>query len=195
MIWTRCTANTVVCACRTDRAEDHRRFYRQYYGGARVTRIAILGNAGSGKSALARSLAGEDIVVLDLDTIAWEPKSGAILRPRYAAISKLERFCSSHADWIVEGCYGDLIEAVLPWELELILLHPREEVYLRNCRNRSREPYKCLSKTEQDANLDTLLAWVSAYCTCGGSMSFIGHRAIFDRYDGPKRELNALPCG
>lgn len=160
-----------------------------------MTRIAIFGNAGSGRSTLARSLAGEDVVVLDLDTIAWEPKSSAILRPRYAAISKLERFCSSHSDWIVEGCYGDLIEAVLPWEPELIFLHPGEEVCLRNCRNRSWEPHKYLSKAEQDANLETLLAWVSAYYTCGGSMSFIGHRAIFDRYDGPKRELNALPRG
>jgi Fe-S cluster assembly ATPase SufC len=43
-------------------------------------------------------------------------------------------------------------------------------------------------------DLDTI-AWVSAYFTCGGSMSFSGHRAIFDRYDGPKRELSALPCG
>jgi adenylate kinase family enzyme len=160
-----------------------------------VTRIAIFGNAGSGKSTLARSLAGEDVVVLDLDTIAWVANSGAILRPRYAAISELEQFCSSHADWVVEGCYGDLIEAVLPWRPELILLHPGEEVCLRNCRNRSWEAHKYLSKAEQDANLETLLAWDSAYCTCGGSMSFIGHRAISDRYDGPKRELNAPPCG
>jgi adenylate kinase family enzyme len=155
-------------------------------------RFAIFGNAGSGKSTLARSLAGDGVAVLDLDTIAWEPRSGAILRSQHAAVDDLRRFCSSHAEWIVEGCYGDLIEAVLPWKPELIFLNPGEEACLRNCRNRAWEPHKYPSKAAQDASVKTLLAWVSAYYSCSGSMSFAAHRAIFDRYDGPKREVREM---
>jgi adenylate kinase family enzyme len=155
-------------------------------------RIVILGNAGSGKSTLARSLAREGGAVLDLDTIAWEPNSGAILRPQRAVVGDLKEFCSNHTDWIVEGCYGDLIETILTWKPELIFLNPGKEACLRNCRNRPWESYKYPSKAEQDANLETLLAWVSAYYTCGGPMSLAGHRAIFERYDGPKREVTRL---
>ena len=155
-------------------------------------RIAILGNAGSGKSTLARSLAAKGVAVLDLDTIAWEPNSGAILRPHVSVVGDLEKFCSGRADWIVEGCYGDLIETILPWNPELIFLNPGKEACLRNCRNRAWESHKYPSKAEQDASLETLLAWVSAYYTCSGSMSLAGHRAIFDRYDGPKREVTRL---
>jgi adenylate kinase family enzyme len=152
-------------------------------------RIAIMGNAGSGKTTLARSLAGSGVAVLDLDTIAWEPNAGAILRPIDAAHRELQRFCSRQSDWIVEGCYGDLIEAALRWQPELIFLNPGKEVCLRNCRNRPWEPNKYRSKAEQDANLETLLEWISAYYTCAGSMSLAGHRATYDAYNGPKREL------
>lgn len=152
-------------------------------------RIAIFGNAGSGKSTLARSLAYENVAVLDLDTIAWEPGTAARMRPLSAALDELRHFCSAHGRWIVEGCYGDLIEATLAWRPELIFINPGEEVCLRNCRNRSWEPHKYRSMAEQDSHLQTLFAWVSAYYTGAGSMSLAGHRRIYDAYDGPKREL------
>lgn len=124
-------------------------------------RIAIIGNAGSGKTTLARSLARDGVAVLDLDTIVWEPNAGAVLRPLNAARHELRKFCSSQADWIVEGCYGDLIEEALAWRPELIFLNPGEEICLRNCRHRPWESRKYRSKAEQDSNLETLLAWVS----------------------------------
>ena len=44
-------------------------------------RIAILGNSGSGKSTVARSLAARSgAVLLDLDTVAWEPGQIAVAR-------------------------------------------------------------------------------------------------------------------
>lgn len=156
-----------------------------------MKRIAIFGNAGSGKSTLARALAQEDLPVLDLDTIAWEPGSFARLRPQRDLLGEVERFCSSRAGWIVEGCYGDLIAAVLSWRPELIFMNPGEAVCLAHCRKRPWEPHKYRTKAEQDAHLQTLLAWVSAYYTGAGSLSLAGHRAIFDGYDGPKREILA----
>lgn len=44
-------------------------------------RVAILGNSGSGKSTLARQLSERrDVAMLDLDTVAWEPGTAAVLQ-------------------------------------------------------------------------------------------------------------------
>jgi hypothetical protein len=82
------------------------------------------------------SMSRDAVPILDLDNIVWEPNAGAICRPLNAARNKLQKFCSRQSDWIVEGCYGDLIEAALAWHPELIFLNPGEEICLRNCRNR-----------------------------------------------------------
>ena len=157
--------------------------------GDRRVRVAIFGNSGSGKSTRARELSNQgEIPVLDLDTIVWEPGRVAVRRPQDAILADLDRFCSTHDDWIVEGCYGDLIRGVLHWKPELLFMNLGEEACLRNCRNRPWEPHKYASKEEQDEKLEYLREWVSEYYRRDGDMSLLGHRAIFDAYDGPKRE-------
>lgn len=161
-------------------------------GGAGVTaRIVIIGNSGSGKSTLARRLAAPGQPVLDLDTIVWEPGQIAVPRPPEAVHADLDRFCAEHAAWIVEGCYGALAERLLAQgpEPELIFLNPGEAACLRNCRARPWEPHKYASKEAQDGKLELLLAWVSDYYRREGDASLARHRAIFDGYGGPKREL------
>jgi adenylate kinase family enzyme len=152
--------------------------------------IVIIGNAGSGKSTLARRLAGPaGTPVLDLDTIVWEPGQVAVLRPPDAVHADLDRFCTDHEDWIVEGCYGDLAERLLIWNPELIFVNPGEAACLRNCRARPWEPHKYASKEVQDGTLEHLLAWVSDYYRRTEGASLARHRAIFDAYRGPKREI------
>ncbi len=154
-----------------------------------MKRIAILGNSGSGKSTLAKALAAKHFIpVLDLDSIAWEPKKIAVPRAPEAVLADLNAFCKGSAGWIVEGCYGDLIEAALRWDPQLVFVNPGEEVCLRHCRARPWEPNKYASKEAQDAKLDFLLKWVSEYYTREGTMSLKGHRAVFDAYAGAKRE-------
>jgi adenylate kinase family enzyme len=156
-------------------------------------RTAIVGNSGSGKSTLARKLAAASgAPILDLDTIAWEPDRIAVLRDPAEVNADLDRFCAAHESWIIEGCYGDLIEHSLAHAPELVFVHPGEQVCLRNCRARPWEPHKYASQAAQDAMLEPLLAWVSAYYTRDGTMSLARHRAMFDAYRGPKRELTAL---
>lgn len=153
-------------------------------------RIAIVGNSGSGKSTLARRLSRDGAVpVLDLDTIAWMPGQIAVPRPMGDAQADLRRFCDGHPDWIVEGCYGDLIGFALAWRPELRFVNPGEEVCLAHCRARPHEPHKYRSKAEQDERLPFLLAWVSDYYRREGPLSLAGHRALYDGYDGPKQEL------
>lgn len=155
-------------------------------------RIVILGNAGSGKSTLAQTLAKPSgTTVLDLDTIFWAPNCIAVKRPAADVYVDLERFCSEHGTWIIEGCYGELARRVLALGPQFIFLNPGETVCLKNCRERPWEPHKYSSKEDQDTQLETLLAWVVSYYSRADDMSLKGHRALFESYDGPKREITA----
>jgi adenylate kinase family enzyme len=156
-------------------------------------RVVIIGNAGSGKSTLARRLADGRVPVLELDLVVWDPDAIAVARPPELARADLERFCGGHESWIVEGCYGDLAERALAWRPELVFLDPGEDVCLANCRARPWEPRKFASPQAQDAFLEPLLAWVSAYYTRDDDLSLARHRALFDAYDGPKRCLTSYP--
>ena len=72
---------------------------------------------------------------------------------------------------------------------ELVFLNPGLAACLQNCRNRPWEPHKYASRAEQDSKLEFLLDWVADYYRRDGDMSLVRHRAIFDAYQGPKREL------
>jgi adenylate kinase family enzyme len=153
-------------------------------------RIAIIGNSGSGKSMLARRLAkGSSTPVLDLDTIVWEPNQIAFARDPDEVRADLEQFCSSHSEWIIEGCYATCILAVLSYQPELIFLEPGREVCIGNCRNRPWEPHKYASRADQDSMLDFLLDWVGDYYRRDDDRSLKAHQALFDGYPGPKRLL------
>lgn len=152
-------------------------------------KAAIIGNSGSGKSTLARQLAAStDAAVLDLDTVYWQPGQ-AVERPPGERVALVRDFCRSHPSWIVEGCYADLIEAALPFGPELIFLDPGIEACQAHCRNRPFEPHKFASKEEQDRHLAFLLEWVEGYYQRDDTMSLVAHRALFERYAGPKRRI------
>ncbi|WP_269531959.1 hypothetical protein [Chitinimonas sp. BJYL2] len=156
--------------------------------------FAILGNAGSGKSTLANWLAATaNVSALDLDSVAWEPDQPAVARPNALAEADVSTFCATHTGWVVEGCYGNLIEAALAFQPLLVFLNPGLARCTVHCQNRSWEPHKYPSKQEQDANLPFLLSWVAEYYTRDGSMSLAAHKAIFDKYAGPKVELQHAP--
>lgn len=158
-------------------------------------RIAILGNSGSGKSSLARSLAAKAAVpMLDLDTIVWEPKHIAVARDPEAVIADLRCFCTTHPAWIVEGCYARCTEVVLEYAPELIWLDPGVDACLQNCKSRPWEPHKYASKVEQDSKLAFLLDWVADYYVRDGDMSQRAHRALFEAYAGPKRHITERPA-
>jgi adenylate kinase family enzyme len=155
-------------------------------------RIAIFGNSGSGKSTLAQAFSAiYGMRALDLDTVAWEPRKIAVPRGQETAIRDVTRFCKSQSDWVVEGCYGKLIEATLPHAPLLLFVEPGVEACLANCRSRPWEPHKYASKHEQDVKLEFLLAWVAKYYTRQGDLSLAAHQALFKAYRGPKRKLTA----
>lgn len=155
-----------------------------------MRRVAIIGNAGSGKSTLARRIAAEcGAPVLDLDMVAWEPGKPAQPRAADDAIRAVREFCAAHDSWVIEGCYGDLVAAVLDGTVELIFLNRSVEQCIAQCRARPWEPHKWPSKAAQDAHLDCLLEWVRAYPARDNPLSLRAHRALFDGYAGPKQEI------
>src|SRR4051794_7867748 len=96
-------------------------------------RILIYGNAGSGKTTLARQ-AGDKAGVsrLCLDSIAFGAE--AVRIPLDESVAALKAFMdANNAGWVIEGCYGDLIEAALPHCTELRFLNPGVEVCVANC--------------------------------------------------------------
>jgi adenylate kinase family enzyme len=150
-------------------------------------RILIFGNSGSGKTTMARTLVEEHrLAHLDLDLLAWD-EPGVRRAPERSAVA-IHAFIQDHADWVIEGCYADLLEVALPFCSELRFLNPGTEACLANCRSRPWEPEKYASREEQDAKLAFLLDWVRQYDARDDEYSLAQHRALFDSFAGPKRE-------
>ena len=158
-----------------------------------VCRVVIFGNSGSGKSTFASEKA--ELLAcshMDLDTVAWEEGRRTPTRRQLAASEKLiELFLADNENWVIEGCYSDLLELVIPHCTEIIFLNPGIEICATNCRNRPWEPHKYSSPEEQDANLDMLLTWVEQYSQRTDEFSLQAHRRIFDNYAGEKREYTS----
>jgi adenylate kinase family enzyme len=156
-------------------------------------RIIIYGNSGAGKTTLALQLQLQySLPILDLDTIAWEPDWGQ-RRPLEASIADVRQFIASHEDWIIEGCYDDLIAAALTDCTDLRFLNPGIDACVANCQRRHADWQQHERPEDERSPLEELLPWVRDYEQRGGEFSFGRHRAIFDGFDGLKTEYNELP--
>ena len=156
-----------------------------------ATRIVIFGNSGSGKTTMARMLAAEHAVPhLDLDSLAWSKP--AVRRPLAESAALIARYVESEPEWIIEGCYADLLDLVLPHATEVRFLNPGTAVCVANCRARPWEPEKYSSIAEQDEKLAFLLDWVQQYETRDDEYSLAAHRRLFDGFAGVKREFGAM---
>lgn len=154
--------------------------------------ILIVGNSGSGKSWRARALAGQHgLAHLDLDTIYYVPGLIAVRRPMEDVLADLHVFFDEHPAWVAEGCYGDVIEAALPFCTELVFMNPGKDICLANNGKRPWEPHKYASKELQDSMLSFLLDWVGKYYERDDSCSLACHRRVFDGFTGAKREIGA----
>ena len=157
-------------------------------------RCLIFGNSGSGKSTYARVLAARhDLPHLDLDTIVWEPGKVAVQRPASAIAASLQAFLDGGDRWVIEGCYGELVQAAAPYCTELVFLDPGCEACLANNRQRPWEPHKYATPEAQDAMLAPLQAWVSGYYERNDDWSWRRHLAIFDAHPGTKVRWTGEP--
>ncbi len=153
-----------------------------------ATRMVIYGNAGSGKTTMARAVAREQGVPhLSLDDLSWE--AAGVRKPLGESLVMLHAFIAREPGWVIEGCYGDLVEAALPFCSELRFLNPGIEACVRNCHSRPWEPSYCSSPEEQARFLEPLIEFMRQYATREDEFSLTRHRAIFESFAGPKQEF------
>ena len=152
-------------------------------------KVLVFGNSGSGKSTFAKRLSAEHrLTHLDLDSIVWEPGKIAVQRQPECVAASLAEFLAGNERWVIEGCYGELVEAASAHCTELVFLNPGLETCLAHNRRREWEPHKYASKEAQDAMLEQLQAWVAGYYQRQDPWSQHAHRRIFDSFTGQKTE-------
>lgn len=155
-------------------------------------KVILLGNAGAGKTTLARRLlAKEPAALLSLDEVAFA--DGVERRPIEESIAAARQFIERNGSWIIEGCYADIIKALLADCDELIFLNPGVDACIAHCRARPWEPQKFSSRQAQDAHLEMLVEWVRSYEVRADEYGLRAHQALYDAFAGPKREFND-PC-
>jgi adenylate kinase family enzyme len=152
-----------------------------------MKRILIFGNSGSGKSTLARKLCqSNQLAHLDLDTIAWQPITPPERVPLEESLKHITVFTETYPNWIIEGCYSDLLELALPLANEVIFLNLSVEDCIANARNRPWEPHKYDSPEAQDRNLAMLIDWIAQYPQRTDTFSRASHEALYERFSGKK---------
>ncbi|MCC5849725.1 MAG: shikimate kinase [Verrucomicrobia bacterium] len=150
-------------------------------------KIILLGNAGAGKSTLSKNIMDSAAAArLSLDEVAFQ--GSAERRPLADSIADVRSFIHSNESWIIEGCYADILEAVLHECDELIFLNPGVDACVAHCHARPWEPEKFKSRQQQDQNLENLIAWVRTYETRDDEYGLRKHRALYDSFAGKKRE-------
>ncbi|MDO6840048.1 AAA family ATPase [Paraglaciecola chathamensis] len=153
-------------------------------------RIVIFGNSGSGKSTLAKHLAnGLKIAHLDLDTLAWLPTDVPERAPVADSMLSINAFTRTQKNWVIEGCYSDLLSELVEQATELIYMDLPLEACVNNARSRPWESHKYASKEAQDANLPMLIDWIRQYAERSDTFSQAAHNTLFEAYKGKKQRI------
>ena len=156
-----------------------------------MKRIIVFGNSASGKSTLAKKLSLiHSLAHLDLDTLAWQENTKSPTRRDVnESLALMNAFTQEHEEWVIEGCYGDLLGLIKDQANEAYFLDLPVALCVENAKKRPWEPHKYDSKQAQDANLSMLIDWIKAYDTRDDSFSNQAHQALYDDFTGEKNRL------
>jgi adenylate kinase family enzyme len=152
-----------------------------------LSKVVIFGNSGSGKSTLATELALKNqLAHLDLDTIAWKASKTPERQTIVESSQSINDFLIAHNNWVIEGCYADLLEIVTPKADKVIFLNLPASACVENAKNRPWESHKYKSKEAQDENLDMLIDWILQYTSRNDTFSKVAHEKLFEEFQGKK---------
>ena len=155
-----------------------------------MKKIVTFGNSGAGKTTLAKNLQNQyQLDHLDLDTVAWQDVVTPVRKHLAQSIVEINLFLAGSDNWVIEGCYADLLTHVARRANEMIFLNLGIETCIRHCRARAWEPHKYASKEDQDNNLDMLIDWVKQYEQRDDEFSLKAHKALFESFIGNKVEI------
>lgn len=154
------------------------------------TRIIIVGNSSSGKSTLAKQLSKQHkIVHLDLDTVAWHPTTPPTRCSIESSIAAIDKFIGANTNWVIEGCYGDIFQAIMTKADSLIFMDLSVSQCLENAKQRPFEAHKYSSKEAQDKNLTPLLSWIADYPTREDWSGRVYHEQLFNNCRFAKQRI------
>jgi len=149
-------------------------------------KIVIIGNSGSGKTWLARELAGRACMpLIHLDEIFWEP-GGFDKKRSSESIESLIRDSRLSESWVAEGVFGELAEDYLDDADILIWLDLPWQICEARLRLRGCESKRHMSRSQSEQGLKDLLDWAAGYYSRGDLRSHEGHKALFDDFRGTK---------
>ena len=155
-----------------------------------MRKVLIFGNSASGKSTLAKRLAkSENLAHCDLDLLAWQRTEPPTRVTLIQSAQVIEEFMQRHNNWVIEGCYSDLLAIAKSKSSEIIFMNLSIDDCILNANNRPWEPHKYDSKAEQDANLTMLIDWISQYELRDDTFSKIAHLTFYQNYVGVKKML------
>ena len=149
--------------------------------------VFIVGNSGSGKSTMAKRLAADGRVHVDLDPYAWKGEVG-VRRDVVDAADAIRAHLGGRPS-VVEGCYADLVEALARPGDRLVWLDLPIEACVAHCEQRPFEPHKWASAEAQDAFLPRLLEFVKAYETRTDALGRSAHAELFAAFAGPAERI------
>ena len=157
-----------------------------------MTRILIFGNSGSGKSTLASRLCRQSgLAHLDLDTLAWLPDTPLRRRPLTDCEKLIGKFTSANENWVIEGCYGDILQLLSNAAEEAVFLDVPVSHCVDNARRRPFEPHKYSSEAAQNNNLSMLIQWIQDYPSRADDCSLSAHRKLLAAFEGRKSVLSS----
>ena len=149
------------------------------------SRVVIIGNSGSGKSTLARELAHRTGAPrTDLDRIKWQDGQVGVERDESQATDMVVEIAGG-PQWVIEGVYGWLAAAALPFANSLIWLDLPWTVCSEGLSRRG--PWKGASADQHAA----FLQWAEAYWQRQAPTSFAGHLALLEGFSGAKLRLQS----
>ena len=106
--------------------------------------------------------------------------------PIEEAQTKINDFINTDGNWVIEGCYGDLLALLLDKADEVVFMNLPVEACIQNAKARPWEPHKYESKAAQDANLTMLIDWITQYPKRDDDFSQKEHIRLFDAFHGKK---------
>lgn len=157
-----------------------------------MKKLIIFGNSGSGKSTLAKQYADRfSLAHLDLDSMAWLNTEPPQRKTIGDSAKEINAFIKQNENWIIEGCYADLLLLVTKNANEMIFINSSVDICIKNSKARPWEPHKYSSKQAQDNNLKMLIEWIKQYPERTDEFSLKAHRELFDSFEGNKIEYNS----
>jgi adenylate kinase family enzyme len=155
-----------------------------------LSTTVICGNSGAGIYAK-KLAASQQAAHLDLDSLAWEATNPPTRRSVEASSKEIEWFIQANPNWVIEGCYADLLAVALAHAEEAIFVNPGIQQCVDNAKARPWETHKYPSKEAQDQNLTMLIDWITPYDQRSDEFSLKAHQQLFDNFQPSKTELTA----